>query len=228
MTKPHIPHIAIRFRTRALLDATLATGLRVALPALLIACTTSERPPVDSAASTVSSGATAAGTPPAAAPAPATGAAWQARPQGVQGTRGGAAVNLRIGSSASDTRSALGIAPAAPFAAGSCEYIAPGEQPVRLYFMALSDTLMRIDVRDSSVTTAEGARIGDTEARIKELYGNTVRVEPHKYTGPEGHYLIVTPAGDATHRIVFETDGQRVTTFRVGRLPAVEYVEGCS
>jgi hypothetical protein len=28
-------------------------------------------------------------------------------------------------------------------------------------------------------------------------------------------------------RIVFETDGQRVTRFRAGRLPAVQYVEGC-
>ncbi len=94
--------------------------------------------------------------------------------------------------------------------------------------MTESDTLVRIDVRDSTAATREGARVGDSEARIKSLYGSAVRVEPHKYTGPMGHYLIVTPAGDTTRLIVFETDGQRVTTFRVGKRPQVEYVEGCS
>ena len=87
---------------------------------------------------------------------------------------------------------------------------------------------LRIDGRDSTVATREGARVGDSEARIKSLYGSAVRVEPHKYTGPTGHYLTVTPANDTRHLIVFETDGERVTMFRVGRKPEVSYVEGCS
>jgi hypothetical protein len=52
-------------------------------------------------------------------------------------------------------------------------------------------------------------------------------VEPHAYTGPEGHYVVVTTPGDTTRQIVFETDGRLVTMYRAGRLPAVAYIEGC-
>jgi hypothetical protein len=40
--------------------------------------------------------------------------------------------------------------------------------------------------------------------------------------------MVVVPPEDTTHRIVFETDGQNVTLFRSGRMPEVEWVEGCS
>jgi hypothetical protein len=76
------------------------------------------------------------------------------------------------------------------------------------------------------LATAEGARVGDSEARIKEIYGDRVTVQPHKYL-PNGHYLVVAAAGDAANRIVFETDGKVVTTYRAGRRPEVENVEGC-
>jgi quercetin dioxygenase-like cupin family protein len=73
------------------------------------------------------------------------------------------------------------------------------------------------------VATAEGARIGDTDGRIRELYEGRVTEQPNKYT--PGHSLVVTP--DAEHRIIFETDGKVVTRFRAGRLPEVEWVERC-
>jgi hypothetical protein len=86
---------------------------------------------------------------------------------------------------------------------------------------------VRFDIRDTTVATETGARVGDAESRIMSLYRGRVSVQPHKYTGPTGHYLIVTQPEDSTLRTIFETDGQRVTTFRVGRMPAVGYVEGC-
>lgn len=135
---------------------------------------------------------------------------------------------VRIGMRSADVRSALGLAAVAPYAAGQCVYIDAASLPRRLYFMTQSDTLVRIDVRDSTVATREGARVGDSESRIKALYGSAVRVEPHKYTGPTGHYLIMTPQDDTTRLIVFETDGERVTMYRMGRTPEVSYVEGCS
>jgi hypothetical protein len=89
------------------------------------------------------------------------------------------------------------------------------------------DSLARIDVRDTTWSTDEGIRIGDTEARVAQVYGDRVTTSPHKYTGPQGHYMTVTPT-DTAYRIVFETDGQRVVNWRVGRMPEVEWVEGCS
>jgi hypothetical protein len=93
--------------------------------------------------------------------------------------------------------------------------------------MLIEDVLERIDVDSSGVATAEGIRVGASEADVMAAYGSRVAVQPHKYTGPRGHYLIVGDPADTTRRLVFETDGSRVTTFRAGRRPAVDFVEGC-
>ena len=43
-------------------------------------------------------------------------------------------------------------------------------------------------------------------------------------------YLTYVPKdkSDRNYRVVFETDGKRVLGFRAGKLPEVEFVEGCS
>jgi hypothetical protein len=91
-----------------------------------------------------------------------------------------------------------------------------------------SDVIARVDVDNSKITTLSGAKIGDTEARIKSLYPGQIKVTPHTYI--KGHYLTFIPKNKAeqNYRIVFETDGQRVIRYRAGKLPEVEYVEGCS
>lgn len=126
-------------------------------------------------------------------------------------------------SRASDTKLVGKIEP-------SCYYVHPQNIPKGLRFMVTDRRIARVDVDDkSSVTTLSGAKIGDTEARIKALYLGQIKVSPHKYdTG--GHYLTFVPKdkSDRNYRLVFETDGKRVTTFRAGKLPEVEYVEGCS
>jgi hypothetical protein len=94
-------------------------------------------------------------------------------------------------------------------------------------FMLAHDTVVRIDVDSASVATAWGDRVGDAESAVLTRHRGRIRVEPHKYTGPEGHYLVVT-APDSVHRLIFETDGQRVTRFRAGRRPYVDWVEGCA
>ena len=92
-----------------------------------------------------------------------------------------------------------------------------------------SDVIARVNVGNPKITTLSGAKIGDTEARIKSLYPGQIKVTPHTYD-PKGHYLTFIPKNKAeqNYRIVFETDGQRVTMYRAGKLPEVEYIEGCS
>jgi hypothetical protein len=94
--------------------------------------------------------------------------------------------------------------------------------------MFVHDTLVRVDVfRSASTATVEGARIGDTRARIEALYPGRVRAGPHKYTN--GQYLVVPAAVDTTYQFVFETDeAGKVTRYRAGRLPEVGWVEACS
>lgn len=112
----------------------------------------------------------------------------------------------------------------------NCYYLKPQGEPKEIGFMVTKGRISRIDVRNKSkITTLAGAKVGDSEARIKSLYPKQIQVTPHKYV-PGGHYLTFTPknAADKNYRIVFETDGKRVTDFRSGKLPEVELVEGCS
>lgn len=93
-----------------------------------------------------------------------------------------------------------------------------------------SDAIARIDINVPEITTVSGAKIGDTEEKIKSLYPpEQIEVKTHEYN-PKGHYLIFVPKEqtDNKYRVVFETDGKEVTSFRAGKLPEVGYVEGCS
>jgi hypothetical protein len=92
-----------------------------------------------------------------------------------------------------------------------------------LLVMLFGAKVVRLDVIAAGLATAAGARVGDSEQQVRELYPG-VRVEPHKYT--DGHYLVVD--GNAGRRLVFETDGARVTRYRAGAVPQVDWVEGCS
>jgi hypothetical protein len=123
---------------------------------------------------------------------------------------------------------ALGEPVRATYDAGSrCAYV-HAALPKDVLVMVESDTVARVDVRARGVLTAEGVGVGDSEASVLERYAGRVRSTPHKYTGPQGHYLTVSAPPDSAHLLVFETDGRTVQRFRAGRRPAVELVEGCS
>lgn len=109
-----------------------------------------------------------------------------------------------------------------------CDHPASARIPAGVLVMVEGRRVVRVEVDSGRIATAEGARIGDTEARIEQLYPGRVTVWPHKYT--DGRYLYVRPAeaSDTTRLLIFETDGRVVQRFRAGRKPQVEYVEGCA
>ncbi|MFB2937936.1 hypothetical protein ACE1B6_22025 [Aerosakkonemataceae cyanobacterium BLCC-F154] len=112
---------------------------------------------------------------------------------------------------------------------GGCLYFKPQNQPKGVSFMVTNNQIARVDIRENKrITTGKGAKIGDTETRIKSLYPRQIEVTPHKYV-QNGHYLTFVPKdnADKNYRVLFETDGTRVTRYRSGKLPEVEFVEGC-
>ncbi|HEY9825579.1 MAG TPA: hypothetical protein V6D19_09035 [Stenomitos sp.] len=126
---------------------------------------------------------------------------------------------------------------------GSCYYLRPQSGPQGLGFMVISnradqrivrtqDRIARVDVyRDSRITTLSGAKIGDTEAQVRALYPGRIQETPHKYTSDQGgHYLTYVPkdAADQNYRLIFETLNGRITAFRAGKRPEVDFVEGCA
>lgn len=136
---------------------------------------------------------------------------------------------VRVGMTTAEASSALGaelklLGPEMQ----PCHYVQATERP-GVAFMVIDGRIARVDVRpDSPIRTAEGAAVGDSEQRIHSLYPGRVEVQPHKYV--DGHYLIVRPEApsDSTYRIIFDTDGKKVTGFKAGRMPEVRWVEGCS
>lgn len=109
-----------------------------------------------------------------------------------------------------------------------CDHVTSTRLPPGVRLMVVRDTVVRIEVDSAGVRTADSAQVGDSESRVLELYGPRARIEPHKYTYPAGHYLVIAPPGDTLHRLIFETLDGRVTTYRAGRLPSVAWVEGCN
>lgn len=142
---------------------------------------------------------------------------------------------LRVGMSVEEAGTALGAAfagdgTAEPGVEDACEYARSAVLPPGVMVMMVGGRVARVEVDSGATPSASGVRIGDAEARVRELYrGRELRVQPHKYEA--GRYLIVLPQSprDTLHRIVFETDSAgTVTRFRGGVAPPVEYVEGCS
>lgn len=132
---------------------------------------------------------------------------------------------IRFGMSFENARTAAVGRLESPTPSAACQYVQISGGSEGVLLMVADGRVVRVDVLDPEVETREGARVGDSERRIRELYPRNLEVRPHKYTS--GHYLIVTPAEGGSHRLVFETDRVEVRRYRAGVLPEVEWVEGC-
>ncbi len=86
--------------------------------------------------------------------------------------------------------------------------------------------ISRIEIENAAIRTENGAGIGDSEEAVSKIYGQGVIVEPHHYM--DGHYLEVQSKSSPSRGVVFETDGRKVTTYRVGFWEPVRWVEGCA
>jgi uncharacterized membrane protein len=131
---------------------------------------------------------------------------------------------VRVGMTVAEASAALGMPLTGAGEAGECIYVRPARELTGVMLMVVQGVIARVDVTGGDVATDEGVRVGDNKESVREFYAGRVTASPHKYT--DGEYLTIAP--DARHRIVFEVDQHQVTRYRGGRLPEVEWVEGCS
>lgn len=134
--------------------------------------------------------------------------------------------DLRIGAPVAALRAISASEERYPDEEVDCAYWRSDRWP-GLAVMASGGRIVRIETEDPRYRTASGARVGMNEAEIRALYGARLRLEPHPYTGPEGHYLVYRARGEPYGMIV-ETDGSRALSLRVGTWEAVQLIEGCS
>jgi hypothetical protein len=135
---------------------------------------------------------------------------------------------VRIGMTRAQAERAAGLplADDRAVSAAYCYYLDFTRGIKGVVFMFTEGRIARVDVLAAGYATLSGARIGDSEARLRELYGERAKFLPHKYLGAAGNYVTVT-AVDGRHAVQFETKHGRVFRYRAGKFPEVALVEGC-
>jgi len=112
----------------------------------------------------------------------------------------------------------------------TCRYLTPQwvEIPSEFAFMFEDGRFVRYDIGTGREIAPGGGKVGMDADEIRSLYAGKVEETPHKYV-EGGRYLGVKDASGGEGKRVFATDGNgKVTSWRVGVPPQVDYVEGCS
>ncbi len=196
-----------------------------ALTIALAAC--ADRAPTDDVATPPVADQPATDVPPATAPVPPlpdpveTGGASAARYIGYG--------DMRFGMSAKDTRKAWGgELNGAPGAGDTCYHLSPkwASTPAEFALMIEDDKFVRYSSESVKHIAPGDGKVGMSADEIKALYPGRVVEQPHKYT--DGKYLRIKDT-ESSNALIFETDAAgKVTEWRVGVPPQVDYVEGCS
>ena len=105
---------------------------------------------------------------------------------------------------------------------GECFYVKPERGPVGVFMMVSKSTIERVDVRSGNVKTRSGLGIGTTLEQLK-----TSLKEQLQINGTTAVF-VPTSTNDANYRVIFETDGTTVTSFRAGKVPEVTNPVGCA
>lgn len=165
----------------------------------------------------------------ATAPSPASTAAAAGRGDALQMASWRGYGDLRFGMDEAAVGKAWGGDLAGGATEGSdCAMLTPksAKRPPELSFMLEHGRFVRYDVRGDRETAPGGARVGMDKARVLALYGDKVMESPAKYDagastlrveGSDGGVLVLDIGADG-----------KVTAWRVGVPPQIDYVEGCS
>lgn len=139
----------------------------------------------------------------------------------------------KFGASEEQVRMAWGhpLEAAAPGEGSTCYYLTMDPTPEGGYgiaFLFEDGGFRRYDV-DVALHAAPGdVTVGARAEDVLAKFEGRVEAMPHKYV-EGGRYLVVSPEQGGDARLVFEIDPQGlVTEWRIGLLPQVLYVEGCS
>ena len=175
---------------------------------------------------------TATATPMAEAPAPTPAADDTAAPAGPVSQASFLGYgDMKLGSTVEEARAAWGgELNGAPMEGTTCHYLWPKwiTRPADFAFMMEEGRFVRYDVGTDKETAPGGGKVGMSVEELQKLYGGALKASPHKYT-QGGQYLSMDAGDVAPTRLVFEVDAAgKVTSWRVGLSPQVEYVEGCS
>lgn len=118
-----------------------------------------------------------------------------------------------------------------PSQPGGCYYLFPQPRPQGGYgigFMIEGDKFSRIDVDSADIVAPGGGRVGMSAEEIRTRYANRIEEQNHKYV-EGGKTLRIKDSAGGNGVLLFATDAAgKVTEWRIGVPPQVDYVESCS
>ena len=111
-----------------------------------------------------------------------------------------------------------------------CSYYKPANGPEGVTFMVTSGRIATVEIDTNKIVTNYGAKIGDSESLIKSLYPAGQIQTARLANSEQGKSWTVQPSSFAEKnlRLVFvSTNGKAVTRMMAGKVPEVNYIEGC-
>ncbi len=135
---------------------------------------------------------------------------------------------VTLGSSVEDVRAGWGEPLKGEVPDEFCHYLRPqDEPPAGPWLMIEGHKLVRYDVRGTGIVAPGGGKVGMVLAELQALYPDRADLGPDKYDETVKH-LRVMPAVEGQAVIDFTVDAEgKVSAWRVGLVPQVDYVEGC-
>lgn len=118
-----------------------------------------------------------------------------------------------------------------PSEPGGCYYLFPQPRPQGGYgigFMIEGDKFSRIDVDSADIVAPGSGRVGMSTDEIRTRYAGRIEEQNHKYI-EGGKTLRIKDSAGGNGVLLFATDAAgKVTEWRIGVPPQVDYVESCS
>ncbi|MBB4131375.1 hypothetical protein GGR62_002162 [Xanthomonas campestris] len=137
--------------------------------------------------------------------------------------------DLRFGMDARQARAAWGgDLRGEPATDGGCYLLRPqwADDARRFGFMFEGDRFVRYQTSEAKELAPGGGKVGMTVAQLRALYTAALTEQPHKYV--PGALTLRVADTRAPSVLVFDTDADgKVSSWRVGQAPQVDYVEGC-
>ncbi len=110
---------------------------------------------------------------------------------------------------------------------GGCKDVQPIGGPKNLWFMVNDGSIAVAYVRNPAIKTLRGAKIGDSESKIRSMYPGQLKPAESLSLSMKNLQFVPKDADDRNYRIVFSFRKGNLVGFRSGRLPEVLWVEGC-
>lgn len=107
----------------------------------------------------------------------------------------------------------------------SCDHLYPemGHEGVSL--MVQNGKVTRVVISNPQIQTLSGIKVGDSTARLKQVFASRLEIEQHKYDDT-GYYYFVWEQGKR-YGVKFEIAADQVIEIYSGD-ESIRYVEGCA